>query len=45
VTIDKIEVSSEELRNDQGMNSAKISELESLVREMKKKLDKVAGSV
>ncbi|WP_414469137.1 tyrosine-type recombinase/integrase [Methanobacterium sp. ACI-7] len=42
VTIEKREVSSEELINDQGLNNAKISELELMLEEMKKKLDKVS---
>ena len=37
----KGEMSNEELRNDQGANDAKIKELEGIISEMKKKLDKV----
>ncbi len=43
VTIEKREVSSEELISDQGANNAKINELEEMLREMKKKLDKVTA--
>ncbi|WP_414469167.1 hypothetical protein [Methanobacterium sp. ACI-7] len=41
VTIEKREVSSEDVLTDQGLNNAKISELELMLKEMKKKLDKV----
>jgi hypothetical protein len=40
VTIEKREVTNMELRND---NNAKINELENMLREMKKKLDKVSA--
>ena len=42
VTIEKVGVTSDNRITD---NNAKINELESLVREMKKKLDKVMDSV
>jgi hypothetical protein len=42
VTIEKCEVSSEELRSDQVVNNAKIDELELMLKEMKKQLEKVA---
>lgn len=41
VTIEKREVSSEELRSDQSVNNAKINELELMLKEMKKQLDRV----
>ena len=41
VTIEKIEMSSDTLRNDHDTSNAKIKELESIINEMKKKLDKV----
>jgi hypothetical protein len=42
VTIEKSEVKSEEIKSDQGTNDAKIKELEGIISEMKKKLDKVS---
>ena len=42
VTIEKVEMSSDELRNDHDASNAKIKELESIINEMKKKLDKVS---
>lgn len=44
VTIEKREVNSDELINDHVANNAKINELEDMLREMKKKLDKVTES-
>jgi hypothetical protein len=43
ITIEKREVSNEELVSDQVANNAKINELEEMLREMKKKLDKVTA--
>jgi len=43
VTIEKREVSSEDVLSDQVVNSAKINELELMLKDMKKKLDKVAA--
>ena len=45
VTIEKGEMKSEELKSDQGANDAKIKELESIISEMKKKIDKVSEEV
>jgi hypothetical protein len=42
ITIEKREVSSEELISDQGANNAKINELEDMLKEMKKR-DKVTA--
>ncbi len=41
VSIEKREVSSEDILTDQVVSNAKINELEDMLREMKKKLDKV----
>lgn len=45
VTIEKREVTSDDLRSDQAVNNSKINELESIIKQMKKQLDKVTESV
>lgn len=44
VIIEKREVSNDDLINDQGANNTKIREIEEMIREMKKKMDKVTES-
>ena len=43
VTIEKVEVSSEDVLTDHAVSNAKIEELEAKIKEMKKQLEKVSA--